>query len=295
VAYAPAIMGKAHRVAQKSIEVSARQRAWSETLARHGSVEFRRSRRTILPMFLVSVAFVAIGVVMLASSHGGGLVIATACVLFFGLCSFVFLQQLVKRTPVFLVDRSGVHVQYRRPLDIPWEQIHDLGTFKYSRFSPAQLVVRTWPEALMAHAQQSSSLMRGMVRLSQGIAPGEVRLQFLDSPAQIAGWLDGQVDLLAAVPRELVVFPAEGVSAVWGVPSLRPFPLERMGISPELARALADFGLRAAPVAENQREDQPPGPQWAALAAEGRDLCLRLEHELGAGSTVAWFEDGPRA
>jgi len=197
--------------------------------------------------------------------------------------------------PTLRVDRRGVTLGFRTPLIIPWEQVTGVWVYKVNRLASATVAIDTLDQTLDEYARQASPLVRllmGMRRI--GPMHNTVMAGLVAAPAdELAAWLDTQVDVYAEVPNELILFPVEETSPVWGARSLRPVEVSRLSISPTLSEAITDWGRRAAPFAGRLLDGEDPVAPWASLAQEGRGLGVHLEQELGSGAVVHWFEDGP--
>jgi hypothetical protein len=155
--------------------------------------------------------------------------------------------------------------------------------------------VRTTPELYAAWLDRMPWWQRTLFRAGQRtVRRNCVVLQLLAVPEKALGaWIDEQADRLAPAARDLVLLPDDHASPLFGTATLRPVALEKLSLSTELTEALREFAARAAPVAEAIDEGGAPGSTWGLLAGEGRQLCARVQRELGAGASVVWFEDGP--
>jgi hypothetical protein len=270
------------------------QQSWTDRVDRQGSVEFFRSRRKLVPLGLVAVAFVVIGVLMLVTaSSAHDRVISALVTLLFGCALAGIVAMWFQRSPILKVDRTGLHLPRRTPLEITWGQVVRIGTYKVNRMAATQLRIRIWPDVFQDYVRRMPSWQGRLFRFNQRTQWRDcLAIQLLDVPeAELAAWLDEQTDRRATPPSEMVLLPVVDVSPLWGVRSERPFDLDRLGLPSELRARLEEFATRAAPVAEQVADGGSPGPVWGLLAAEGRQLCADVGLQLNAGATVVWFED----
>lgn len=273
------------------------QRAWTEQLDSRGSVEFFRSRRKLLRFVLVLLVFVLIGVVMVTTaSNARDRLIGAACLTMFGLGLAMVLGMWFQRSAILTVDRAGVHVPRRTPVDIPWGSIVELGTWKVNKWGATQLLLRTTPELFDEWLRRMPAWQRTLFRTGQRTSRRNcVILQFLAVPeVELGTWIDELSDRLAPAVHDLVLVPEDHASPLFSTATWRPVSLEKLRLSSELTTALREFADRAAPVAEEIDEGGTPGAAWGYLAGEGRELCTRAQRELGAAASVVWFEDVPR-
>jgi hypothetical protein len=270
---------------------------WTRRLDQDGVVDFGRSRWRVALHVVGALGFVVIGVAMIVSDDGdaGTSVTGVFVVAVFALFLFLLVGQLTASRQALKVDRRGLTVGYRTPLRIPWEQVTAVSVYKANRIASAMVAVDTWAQTLDEYARQASPWVRVLMRLGRiGRRRNTVTIALVAAPAdELASWLDDQVDVHADVPSELVLFPLEGASPVWGALSLRPVEVSRLRISHTLSAAITDWARRAAPSAGRVMDGDEPDAAWANLAEEGRRLGVHLQQELGAGAAVHWFEDGP--
>lgn len=276
---------------------SATAQEWTRRLEEDGAVDFGRSwRRVAVPVF-IALGFIAAGVAMIASDDGGASTKVTGVlvVAVFSFFLFLFVVQVTAPGPLMRVDRRGITVGYRTPLRVPWEQVMGVSVYKVNRMASAMVAVDTCDQTLDEYARQASPWIRSLMRLRRfGHHRNTVTIGLVAAPAdELADWLDTQVDVHADVPSELILFPLEAASPVWGGVSLRPVDVSRLRISPTLSGAITDWGRRAAASTGRLVDGEEPDTAWANLAEEGRRLRVHLQQELGAGAVVHWFEDGP--
>lgn len=276
---------------------TAAQRAWTEQLDRHGSVEFFRSRRKLLRFIVMSLVFVLVGVLMVTTaSSAGDRLIGSACLALFGLMLVTFVAMWFQRTPILTVDRGGLHLPRRTPLDIGWDQVVDVGTYKVNRMASPQLKIRMATDAYARYADRMPGWQAWMFRYNQRTVWRDcATVQMLSASEQeLAAWIDDQADRLAPAVHDLVLLPEDHTSPLFSTATLRPVALDKLGLSAELSSALQDFAQRSGPVADEIDEGGTPGATWGYLAGEGRELCARVQRELGPDARVQWFEDDSR-
>jgi hypothetical protein len=270
---------------------------WTRRLYEDGAVDFGRSRGKVALHVVGTLAFIVIGVAMIVTGDGdaGTNVAGAFVVAVFALFLFLLVGQLTASRHVLRVDRRGLTIGYRTPLRIPWEQVMAVWVFKANRIASAMVAVDTWDQTLDEYARKAQPWVRTLMRLGRiGRHRNTVTIGLVAAPAdELARWMEDQVDVHADVPSELVLFPIEGASPVWGAQSIRPVEVSRLRISHTLSAAITDWGRRAAPPAGRVIDGDEPDAAWANLAEEGRRLGVHLEQELGAGAVVHWFEDGP--
>lgn len=268
---------------------------WTRRLDEDGAVDFGRSWARVAVHVVVTLAFIGAGVAMIVSGDAGAKVTGVFAVAVFSFFLFVLVVQVTAPGPLLRVDRRGMMVGYRKPLRIPWEQAMGVWVFKVNRMASAMVAVDTCDRTLDEYVRQASPWVRVLMRLGRiGRLRNTVTIGLLAAPAdELASWLDAQVDVHAEVPSELILFPLEGSSPVWGGLSLRPVEVSRLRISHKLSEAITDWGRRAAPTTGRLLDGDEPDAAWANLAEEGRRLGVHLQQELGAGAVVHWFEDGP--
>jgi hypothetical protein len=271
--------------------------SWTERLDREGSVVFGKSRRTLVRLELFTLVLTAGGVAMVVGSHGRDRALGAMCLVMFAAAAVGFGAVMARGGPALRVDGSGVHVPRRIPLDAGWDQISEVYSYTLNEKGSTQLLVRLWPEVYDAYTARMPGWQRFLFRLGQRSERRDsVVVPFPDAPYdELASWLDREVGRRQAAPRDLVVMPYPDEPPLWGARTRRPVPPGELGVSTDLRATLEDFATRAAPVAEEVVDGGSPGAAWGYLAAEGRELCARLERELGTGFSVVWFEDGPRA
>jgi hypothetical protein len=279
-------------------EETTAQRAWTEQLEQRGSVEFVRSRGTLVKFLMITSVFVVTGVLMAATSSSAyDRSIGVLCIVFFGIGLVVLIRTAVSVSTLLTVDHDGLRVSRRRPCDIPWGSVVELGTAKVNRLADTQLLIRTTPEFYADYLSRLPVWLRTLLSSNQRTMRRNCLIvQFLAVPAaELAAWLDEQVDRWAPVVRHLVLMPEDVASPLFSADTLRPVALEKLRLSSDLDAALRGFADRAAPVAEQIGEGGAPGATWGYLAGEGRELSARVQRELGAGASVVWFEDGSPA
>jgi hypothetical protein len=274
----------------------ARAEEWTRRLRAVGAVDFGRSWGRVAVHAFLLLAFIVGGVGMVvAEDDAGANVLGVFVVAVFAFGLFLLVVQVTAPGPALRVDRRGVTLGFRRPLTIPWEQVTGVWVYKVNRIASATVAIDTSGQTLDEYARQASPLVRLLMGVRRiGPMHNTVMTGLVAAPAgELAAWLDSQVDVYAEVPNELILFPVEETSPVWGARSLRPVEVSRLSISPTLSEAITDWGRRAAPFAGRLLDGDEPAAAWASLAQEGRGLGVHLEQELSSGAVVHWFEDGP--
>jgi hypothetical protein len=265
--------------------------AWSDELERAGSLEFSWSRAKIAGTVAIGLGFVAIGAVMALAAHGFDQTVGVLAGVMGGVVvAFSVLQ--TSASPPVLADRDGVRLIPRAPLRVAWPDLLQASCLKMNRLAPEQLVLDLEAGALDDYRAAAPPWWR----LALGVTKrDQLRVSWLSVPVPVlADWLERQANHFTPVPDQLVLYSAAQVSPVWGATTLRPVELSRLPLSWELSGDLADWGRRAA-AADQVDPGGRPAPEWPDLVVEGRALVARLERELGDGTTVGWFEDGPAA
>lgn len=273
---------------------SAVAQEWTRRLDADGAVDFERSWGKVARHALLILAFLVWGVAMIAFGDGDDVLSIGGVIVVAVFASFLLMLVVQVTAPghVLRVERRGMTVGYRTPLNLPWERVMGVWVYKANWMAPATVAVDTSDRTLDEYARRASTWAR-LWRL-QVIGPlrNTVMIGLLAAPAdELAAWLDTQVDLHAAVPSELILFPVEGSSPVRRGPRLRAVDVSRLGISHTLSEVLTDWGRRAAPSVGRHLDGEEPDAAWASLAEEGRRMGIHLQQELGADAVVHWFED----
>jgi len=242
----------------------------------------------------MTLGFTAIGVLMVTTGGTADRVKGTFAVAVSSVGAVVLLTMLIRDRPVLVVGRDGLHVPLQRPLDVQWEQVVDVLTFKASWMSPRTLAIFVWPAVLEEYRKSLPTLLRLMGRVMPKAAQWRlfVPIQMLAvPPEELAEWIGTQVDARAAVPSELYLMPGDEVSPVWGLPSGRPVALTKLRLSVALENQLISWARRAGVPFELEMNGDDPGPGMADLVSEGQALSTRLELEMGVGHTVLALEE----
>ena len=162
-------------------------RAWDDELARHDRVDIRSSRRRLVLLTLVCAAFAAIGALLAASSTGGDLVMAWACLVFFGLGAVVLARQALRREPAVAITSREVGSPVQG-WSVPWSSVR--GAFVFSTRGNHLVTV-------VVDAAWYAAWLRDAGRVRATLARANRR--FLGAEAMsLPGQLDADAELLAA-------------------------------------------------------------------------------------------------
>ena len=180
------------KTAARAAAAEATISAWSDTVARGGQVELRLGRGRLLGLLLMSLAFVAVGLLIaLAPGSIGDRVVGWTTVTFFGLCLVVFVRRLLAGGPQALVDGRGVTLPRAR-IEIPWKSIQGAFVFKVRGNPMVQVGVD--PDFARSWLATRRPLVRALGRAGRAYLGG-VETMSLPSPIAadaevVAEWLD---------------------------------------------------------------------------------------------------------
>lgn len=186
----------ARKLAARRAAAEATISEWAETVARGGQVELGLRRGRLIGLSLMSLAFVAVGLLIaLPPGSIGDRVAGWATVVFFGLCLVVFVRQLLAEGPQALVDNRGV-ARPRLQLEIPWTSIHGSFVVKVGRNPMVQVVVD--PDFARGWYATRRPVVRALGRANRAYLRG-VEAMSLPSPLAadaelVAEWINREAE-----------------------------------------------------------------------------------------------------
>ena len=125
------------------------------------------SRGKLLLLAAGAAAFVAIGIFMVTSAKAADHIPGMAVIAFFGLCLFVAVWQLVRRTPAIIIHYSGIFYDTsgRSPGFLRWEEISgvhiasmNVGSMRKQRY--LSIVVKDLDAFLTRQSRMQTKLMK---------------------------------------------------------------------------------------------------------------------------------------
>jgi hypothetical protein len=104
-------------------------------------IKFYASKKKMLFLLFISVAFVAGGIFILTKSDNAeDTTTGWGCIVFFGLCTGVFLYTMFSKTAKLILNEEGIGGQNLGKQFIPWAHIHGIDTLNIGIHGSQQFI-----------------------------------------------------------------------------------------------------------------------------------------------------------